>query len=51
MDKNSSMDIVPVCKSHCNITKFKLPWEFRDVRKDVNMLGGLLSFQQKKIDR
>ena len=24
MDKNSSMDIVSVCKPHCNTTKFKL---------------------------
>ena len=49
MDKNSSMDIVSVCKPHCNTTKFKLPWEFRDVSKDVSMLGGLLTFE-KKID-
>ena len=48
-DKNSSMDIVSVCKPHCNDTKFKLPWEFRDVSKDVNMLVGLLTYE-KKID-
>ena len=47
MDKNSSMDIVSVCKPHCNTTKFKLPWEFRDVSKDVSMLGGLLTFEKK----
>ena len=44
MDKNSSMDIVSVCKPHFNTTKFKLPWEFRD----VSMLGGLLTFEKKK---
>ena len=40
--KNSIIDIVSACKPHCNTTKSKLPWEFRDVNKDVSMLGGLL---------
>ena len=48
MDKNRSMDIVSVCKHHCNTTKFKLPWKLRDVSKDVSMLGGLLTFEEKK---
>ena len=48
MDKNSSMDIVSVCKPHCNNTKFKHPWELRDVNEGVSMLGGLLTFEEKK---
>ena len=33
MDKNNSMDIVSVCKPHCNTTKFKLPWSLEMLAK------------------